>query len=124
MIKDYIKYNGRDIEEVKCKSCGTVIRGFVVDDTKTESKVVGGLRTVYQRLKFVSFANYQELIFEVEYEDGRIGTHTTSSCNSCSDLVDVLKAKQMVEIDIANLEKQGRLNVKLPKYKVISVKKN
>lgn len=76
---DFVKFGPHGIEAVHCKECGRPIKGLVVDDRFSETRIINGKTIVFQRLVLAELPGYSEI--EIEFDDG--SRHITHVCKGC-----------------------------------------
>ena len=80
-IPDYVKFSRFGIDQVLCKCCGCVIKGTVIRDDWTETRMINGKPVIFQRLALAQLAEYAEV--EILFDDG--SRHVTCCCVHCSE---------------------------------------
>lgn len=93
------------IEQITCRTCDAIIRKLVPDDRFREVKVIGGQRTVFERLIPVNTEQYCEI--EMEMDDG--SSHVATTCKSCARSLspDALKDMYASDLDDFNDEEEA-----------------
>lgn len=100
---DYID-RGTDgaYEQIYCKLCGVLIKGYVVHGDWEETKEINGQIVKFQRLVMAETPIYEEM--EMDF-DGDISLHVTPMCTKCSNKP--LSQSQLEDLFVADLSVMG-----------------
>lgn len=100
MQRDHVTYKHGGIVEVRCRGCGTPIRGLVADDAHREVKKINGQNVVYERLVLACLPNYREVLMACC--DG--SAHVACMCASCAEKLTPEMAQEHHDLDMEDLQ--------------------
>jgi len=102
-VEDYCTFRNRELWEVRCKGCGTIIRKMLPIEELSVKRIVRGVTLIQERLALACLANYREVL--IAFDDG--SKHVTPMCVECATTR--LQDKDLLEaVYTADLEQWKR----------------